>query len=78
MISSKRVAVAQSVKQLATDWTIEGLEFEYREGKNVHFTILSRPAISPEVKRLVRQIYHSRRGQENVDLYIHSPIRLMA
>jgi hypothetical protein len=35
-------------------------------------------ALSPEVKRPGREADHLQRvrGQENVDLYIHSPIRL--
>jgi hypothetical protein len=60
--------------------------------KNFYFSMLSRPALgstqpplqwvpgalSPGVKRPGREADHSNlcRGQENVDLYILSPIRL--
>jgi hypothetical protein len=56
----------QSVQRLATGWTTEGSEFEYRYGQE--FSLL-------HVVQTSSGVHPACRGQENVDLYIHSPIR---
>jgi hypothetical protein len=75
-----------------TGWTTEGLEFESRWGKKFSLLQIIQTSSEvhpasypmgtggsfPGLKRQGREVDHSNscRGQENVDLYIHSNIRL--
>jgi hypothetical protein len=87
--SLRWAGIPQSVQRLAMGWTTKGSEFESRWGKNFLFSMSPRPAlgptqppiqwvpvaISPGVKRPGRETDYCR-DQENVGLYIYSPVRL--
>jgi hypothetical protein len=80
--------IAQSVQRLPMGWTTEGSEFKSREGQEfsllhvvqtssgVHPTSYAMGTWDsfPEEKR--READHSPPNSAEVDLYIHSPIRL--
>jgi hypothetical protein len=76
--------IAQSVYRLATGWTAEGSEFESLQGQDVSLlhsvqTVSGNHSASYPVGTGAWSwplTSNHRRGQEYVDLYIHSPIRL--